>query len=172
MTNPMTTLGDVIYEDGTPTAVRLAGNTASTNKFLTQTGTGVVSAAPAWNAIAVGDVPALPASKITSGQIPVAQGGTGLATLPAHAVMLGEGTSTPGFAAIGTAGQVLIDQGTGFDPAFKIVYQDINISSAGMTTIQPGAVTLAKMANLSNGTLMGNPTGSPAAPSPSRWVQI
>ena len=126
MTNPMTTLGDVIYEDSTPTAVRLAGNTTSTNKFLTQTGTGVVSAAPAWNIIAVGDIPALPASKITSGQIPVAQGGTGLGTLTANAVVLGNGTSTPGFATVGTAGRVLTDNGSGIMPSFAALPASMN----------------------------------------------
>ncbi len=58
-TNPMTTLGDIIYENVTPAAARLAGNTTSTKNFLTQTGTGVVSAAPAWGTIAAGDVPTL-----------------------------------------------------------------------------------------------------------------
>lgn len=57
--NPMTTLGDLMYEDATPAATRLAGNTTSTKKFLTQTGTGAVSAAPAWNTIAAADVPTL-----------------------------------------------------------------------------------------------------------------
>lgn len=48
-TNPMTTLGDMIYEDSTPTAVRLAGNTSTTRKYLGQTGAGGgVSAAPTW----------------------------------------------------------------------------------------------------------------------------
>ncbi len=55
--NPMTTLGDIIYEDNTPAAVRLAGNTTATKNFLTQTGTGSVSAAPAWGTIAGADVP-------------------------------------------------------------------------------------------------------------------
>lgn len=58
-TNPMTTLGDIIYEDATPTAVRLAGNTTSTKKFLRQTGTGSISAVPAWDTIVAGDVPTL-----------------------------------------------------------------------------------------------------------------
>ena len=59
VTNPMTTLGDMIYEDNTPTPARLAGNTTSTKKFLTQTGTGSVSAAPGWNTIAAGDLPTI-----------------------------------------------------------------------------------------------------------------
>jgi hypothetical protein len=56
--SPMTTLGDIEYESGTNTASRLAGNTTSTNKFLTQVGTGSASAAPAWNTIQASDIPA------------------------------------------------------------------------------------------------------------------
>lgn len=58
-TNPMTTLGDIIIEDATPTAARLAGNTTSVKKFLQQTGTGTISAVPTWNTIASGDIPTL-----------------------------------------------------------------------------------------------------------------
>lgn len=57
--NPMTTLGDIIYENATPAPTRLAGNTTTTNKFLTQTGTGSASAAPVWNVIAGTDLPAV-----------------------------------------------------------------------------------------------------------------
>jgi hypothetical protein len=57
MTNPMTTLGDIIYENSTPAPARLAGNTTSTKYFLTQTGTGTISAVPAWGALASGDIP-------------------------------------------------------------------------------------------------------------------
>ena len=46
--NPMTTLGDTIYENSTPAAARLAGNTGTRRQYLSQTGTGSVSAAPVW----------------------------------------------------------------------------------------------------------------------------
>lgn len=55
---PTTTLGDVIYHDGTDN-VRLAGNITTTKKFLRQTGNGVVSAAPAWDTLVAGDIPTL-----------------------------------------------------------------------------------------------------------------
>jgi len=55
--SPMTTLGDLIYEDSTPSGVRLAGNTTSTRMFLRQTGTGSVSAAPAWDTLLDADLP-------------------------------------------------------------------------------------------------------------------
>jgi hypothetical protein len=46
--SPVTTLGDLIYGSGTNTNTRLAGNTTTTRRVLTQTGTGVASAAPVW----------------------------------------------------------------------------------------------------------------------------
>lgn len=42
------TLGDMLYASATDTLATLAGNMTSTQKFLAQTGTGSVSAAPGW----------------------------------------------------------------------------------------------------------------------------
>jgi microcystin-dependent protein len=44
--------------------------------------------------------------------LPVASGGTGLATLTANNVILGNGTSTPSFVAPGTSGNLLTSNGT------------------------------------------------------------
>lgn len=52
--NPMTTLGDIIYF-GTTTS-RLPGNTTAGLQVLGQTGTGTVSAAPAWHSLVKADV--------------------------------------------------------------------------------------------------------------------
>lgn len=51
------TLGDLWYGSASNVVSTLAGNTTSTKQFLTQTGTGVVSAAPVWGTIAAGDLP-------------------------------------------------------------------------------------------------------------------
>ncbi len=48
----------------------------------------------------------------TAAAVTVAQGGTGLTTLTANSVILGNGTSTPGFAAPSTSGNVLTSNGT------------------------------------------------------------
>lgn len=108
-TNPMTTLGDIMYEDATPVAVRLAGNTTTTKKFLTQTGTGSVSAAPAWGALASGDIPNNAAN--TSGSagslsstLIVGQGGTGDTSLIAYAPVVG-GTVNSGALQSASSGQ-------------------------------------------------------------------
>jgi hypothetical protein len=50
-----TTLGDIIYASAANTPARLAGNTTATKKFLTQTGTGSASAAPAWDTVVEND---------------------------------------------------------------------------------------------------------------------
>lgn len=51
-------LGDVVHGNATPKWARLTGNITTTKKFLSQTGTGSVSAVPAWEAIVGGDLPA------------------------------------------------------------------------------------------------------------------
>ena len=50
-------LGDLIAANGIPAWARVAGNTTATRKFLRQTGTGAVSAVPAWDTLLAGDIP-------------------------------------------------------------------------------------------------------------------
>ena len=64
-------LGDIIHGNATPKWARLAGNTTATKKFLTQTGTGSVSAVPGWNTIQSTDIPDLSATYLS-----LASGGT------------------------------------------------------------------------------------------------
>ncbi|MEI9944971.1 MAG: hypothetical protein WDN26_12240 [Chitinophagaceae bacterium] len=69
------TVGDMLFGSATNVLSKLAGNTTATKKFLSQTGTGTVSAAPVWSALAssdvgLGNVPnvdATNATNITSG---------------------------------------------------------------------------------------------------------
>jgi hypothetical protein len=93
------TLGDIHYGSAANTLSNLAGNITATKRFLTQTGTGTVSAAPGWNAIVAGDIPDISATYspragstnlVTLGTIAtgtwnataigVTKGGTGLTT--------------------------------------------------------------------------------------------
>lgn len=56
-------LGELLYAASAGAWTRLAGNTTTTKKFLRQTGTGSASAAPAWDTIVDGDLPATLAGK-------------------------------------------------------------------------------------------------------------
>jgi hypothetical protein len=50
-------LGDILYANGTPSWTKLSGSISATRQFLTQTGTGLVSAGPAWATILPTDIP-------------------------------------------------------------------------------------------------------------------
>ena len=54
----------------------------------------------------------IPAGSALTGQVPVANGGTGASTLTANNVILGNGTSAVNFVAPGTNGNVLTSNGT------------------------------------------------------------
>lgn len=80
------------------------------------------AAAIAWTKISkVGSSIADLATKVftdISGILGVTQGGTGLATLEAHKLYVGNGTGTPTAIATGTDGQFLKSQGASADPVF------------------------------------------------------
>lgn len=97
--SPMSTLGDIIYENATPTAARLAGNTTTTKKFLQQTGTGSASAPPIWGQPAFTDI---------TGTATIAQAGTnnGSLVVTLGTIYYGDGTKLVGLAN-GTTGQYL-----------------------------------------------------------------
>lgn len=131
-TNVLTTLGDLLYENATPAPARLPGNTSATLKFLTQTGTGTVSAPPVWNTIAVGD---LAAHKLLSATHPD--------TVPAAPVRgdLVISNATPAWTklAVGVSnGTTLTSNGT--DPSWNLLDsvnfapQSANIVLAGPTS--------------------------------------
>ncbi len=91
-------VGDLIYGSATNVLARLVGNTTTTKKFLTQTGTGAASQAPLWETISASDVSGLApsatidttnADNITTGTLPSGRlsggytGITGVGTLVA-----------------------------------------------------------------------------------------
>jgi hypothetical protein len=120
--SPIDSLGDIIYGGALGSNVKLAGNTSATKQFLSQTGTGSASAAPAWGALAAGDIPTLnqnttgTAANVT-GTVALANGGTGqttkllsfdaLSPLSAGGDLLTHNGTNNIRLAKGTAGQVL-----------------------------------------------------------------
>lgn len=135
--SPATTLGDLIYSDGSDN-VRLAGNTTTSKRFLTQTGTGTISAAPGWNALVDGDLPSALTGKTYNG-LSLTSNATGFQV------------------AGGTTAKTLVVQNNltlaGTDGS------TLNIGSGG--TLGTGAyATIANYAVLASPTF----TGTPAAP--------
>jgi hypothetical protein len=131
------TLGDTIYSSAANTLLALAGNTTTTKKFLTQTGTGAASAAPSWGTVDGADV---------TGNI------SGSAGSVANALTLGTyltGTSFNGSAAV----TATVDA-TATNTASKVVARDSsgNFSAGTITATLSGSSTSATTAtNLAGG---------------------
>jgi len=100
------TIGDLLYADSTTSLAKLA-DVAIGNVLVS----GGIGSAPSWGKVTPSHF---------SGVLPVANGGTSLATLTAHAVLLGEGTSSIAFAVPGTSGRPLLSNGSSSDPSFQV----------------------------------------------------
>lgn len=95
------TLGDTLYASATDVLSKLAGNTTTTKKFLRQTGTGSVSAAPVWEALSASSINAGYAQFIQDGETELTAGISNNSTTPIQV------TSTANFFA---PGYIIIEQ--------------------------------------------------------------
>jgi hypothetical protein len=132
------TLGDTLYSSAANTIAKLAGNTTTTKKFLAQTGTGSVSAAPAWDTISGSDV---------SGNIS-GQAGSVANALTAGSFLTSGGTFD------GSAARTFAVDATDANTASKVVARDAsgNFSAGTITATLSGSATSATTAtNLAGG---------------------
>jgi hypothetical protein len=158
--NPMTTVGDMIYEGTGPSATRLAIGTSG--QILTVSG-GI----PSWQnapasgvtTISFGSTGLTPSTATSgavsvAGTLAVANGGTGRTTNTAYAVICG-GTTTGGveqsIVSVGTAGQVLTSNGAGALPTFQAAGGGTLAVSGGGT----GSTSLT-----ANSVMLGNGTSA------------
>lgn len=114
----------------------VVGLTSANNGVLVTSSGGVPSIGTTLPAAVQGNITALGtiATGVWNGTVVTpTYGGTGLATLTAHAVMLGEGTSNVAFAPIGTSGRIMVDKGAATDPGFAAIGGDC--TAAFSTTI-------------------------------------
>lgn len=108
-TNPMTTLGDTLFQ-GAAAVERLAGNITTTKQFLSQTGTGTASAAPSWSAVTKTDVGL---ANVENTALSTWAGSTNITTLGTITAGTWNGTTIAvarggtGLTALGTASQLL-----------------------------------------------------------------
>lgn len=84
------TLGDILYSSATNTLSKLAGNITAVKQYLSQTGTGAVSAAPVWATIAGADITGAALTKVDDTNVTMTLGGTpATALLRAASLTLG-----------------------------------------------------------------------------------
>lgn len=70
------TLGDTLYSSTTNTLSKLSGNTTAVKQYLSQTGTGAVSAAPVWATISGSDITGAALTKTDDTNVTLTLGGT------------------------------------------------------------------------------------------------
>lgn len=143
--NPMTTLGDIMYEDATPQAARLAGNTTSTKKFLTQTGNGTISAVPGWNVIIAADIPDisstyLSVSTASSSYQPLDSTLTAIASYNTNGIITQTAVDTfTGRTITGTTDKITVTNGSGVSGNPTITIASTYIGQSSITTL--GTIT-------------------------------
>jgi hypothetical protein len=81
----------------------------------------VMRATSAGTAIGFGSIDLSKSGAVGSSILGAANGGTGAATLTAHGVVIGNGTSAVNITSAGTSGQVLTSNGASSDPTFQAV---------------------------------------------------
>lgn len=164
-------LGDLLYASAANTLAALAGNTLASKRFLTQTGTGTVSAAPSWGTIVASDIGSgaaltktddtnvtltlggspttalLAATSLTlnwTGQLALSRGGTGLNAAPANGqLLIGNGGTAFTLSTLGQGTGITITNGAG----------SISIANAGVTQLTGTANQVNVSASTGNITL-------------------
>lgn len=84
--------GDLLYANGANALARLSGSTLSTQRFLSQTGDGTLSAIPGWSAINLNGG----AAAGLAGILPVGNGGSGMSTTGSANQLLGTNAAASG----------------------------------------------------------------------------
>lgn len=142
--NPMTTLGDIIYGGVSGVPTRLGGQITAVKQFLSQTGNGSASAAPAWATITGSDITGAALTKTDDTNVTLTLGGTpATSLLRAASIAVGwSGTLAVGRGGLGisstpTNGQIPIGNGTNY------VAATITGSTTISVTNGSGSITLA-----------------------------
>ncbi len=121
----LTTLGDTLYENATPAPARLAGNTATQIKYLSQTGTGSVSAVPAWSVVS-GTYLRSPAVVTT---------GTTYSTTSATFAAISAGTVSTGSFTAPASGEVVVEVDIVANTTASVTYGFALATTATITPI-------------------------------------
>lgn len=153
----------VVVGNGTGALNIVTNNATATNEFLTQSSSG----APAWAAILAADVPSLAASKITSGTLATARGGTNADS----SAFTGVVKTSSGTWSAATLVNADVDAAAAIAGSKLQIVTASNAgvlstgadTAAGVKTFQDGVVAGTTSANIVSLTAQNSSTASPVA---------
>jgi hypothetical protein len=166
-------LGDTLYSSAANTLAKLSGNTTATKKFLGQTGTGAVSAAPVWEQPAATDITGLATSattdttnadNITSGTLnnarTTATASNGASTIIARDINGSFSANSGGFVSVSGNGSALTSLNASSIASGTVPTAYLASGTANNTTFLRGDSTWAVAGGTPNdGTLTMNVSG-------------
>lgn len=170
--NSSYTLGDTLYASAANTLSKLAGNTTTTKKFLGQTGTGAVSAAPVWEQPAASDITGLATSattdttnadNITSGTLNNARtsatASNGASTIVARDINGSFSANSGGFVSVSGNGSAITSLNASAIASGTVPTAYLASGTANNTTFLRGDSTWAALSAPNDGTLTMNVSG-------------
>ena len=146
--NPMTTLGDLIYGGASGAATRLGGNSSSTKNFLISTGSSGAATAPLWGTIAASDLPGSGAATV-NGQTCTLNSSCSVNNGAAQYSLTVNGAAGAvlgGVSPSSTSGVPLISQGSSANPVFGA------LNLAGGSAVVTGTLPTASFPALTGDT--------------------
>jgi hypothetical protein len=171
--NSSYTTGDTLYSSAANTLAKLAGNTTATKKFLGQTGTGAVSAAPVWEQPAASDITGLATSattdttnadNITSGTLnnarTTATASNGASTIIARDINGSFSANSGGFVSVSGNGSALTSLNATALASGTVPTARLGSGTADNTTFLRGDQTFVALSAPNNGTLTMNVSGT------------
>ena len=145
------TLGDTLYSSATNTLSKLSGNTTTTKKFLSQTGTGAASAAPVWVQPATTDLTGLGTGVSTALGVNVGSAGA--------FVVNGGALGTPSSGTLTNATGLPVSTGVSGLGTGVATALGTNVGSAGAVVVNGGALGTPSSGTLTNATGLPVSTG-------------
>jgi hypothetical protein len=171
--NSSYTTGDTLYSSAANTLAKLSGNTTATKKFLGQTGTGAVSAAPVWEQPAASDITGLATSattdttnadNITSGTLnnarTTATASNGASTIIARDINGSFSANSGGFVSVSGNGSALTSLNATALASGTVPTARLGSGTADNTTFLRGDQTFVALSAPNNGTLTMNVSGT------------